>query len=162
MKDTFFAHGEKLVAVEPVGCFVRVAKEEPVLPGGLRRLALLQEGSERGDAGAWAYHDDRCAQVLGEFEVFRRLEEHRNGSVAVDPVGQVGGANPLARTAAVLVGHLGHGEVNLVGVCFWAGRDGVETWIEFAKLADERFSRNKVGGHLENEVDELVGKMLAQ
>src|ERR1043165_4094877 len=53
-----------LVLVEEVGRALLVAEEQPVLPLGATRLAFLEEGTERRDAGARADHD-RGRAVIG-------------------------------------------------------------------------------------------------
>ena len=61
-------------------------------------------------------------------------DRHRPG---VDPVGQIGRADPLPLAPVRLIAHHGHGEMHRFGMGLGRGGDRVETWLEFTQHLDQ-------------------------
>ena len=76
-----------------------MAEEQPVAARRAGRLALLQEGAERRDAGARADHDDRPVGIGGQAEMRVGLEEHLQPVADPPPCGQVHRGDPGAHAA---------------------------------------------------------------
>src|SRR6266699_5473656 len=70
----FLPEGE-LRLVKKIRCSSLIAKEKPVFAGCPGRLAVLEEGAERGNAGSRTDHDHRRVTVGGRPEVVGGLHE---------------------------------------------------------------------------------------
>ena len=90
------------------------AEEEPVPAARADRLAFLEKGAERRDAGARADHDDGRVVILGQAK-FRRGRINRRGRIGA-ALGEEGGANAFAFPAVAAVGHDVDDEMDRVGV----------------------------------------------
>ena len=82
-----------------------MAEEQPVLARRLDRLALVQEGAERRDAGAGADHDDRLAGIGRQREIVRLLYVGTERVAGLHPLGEAGGADAEPLPLADFVAH---------------------------------------------------------
>ena len=75
---TGFLSFGKFITVKKIATGSLVTKEEPIFPWMGVVLAVLEEGSEGGDAGAGPDHD-HIAIGRRQMEVAGRLDKNRNG-----------------------------------------------------------------------------------
>ena len=145
------------VFVEEVCGGADFAEEEPCFAAGCGGAAFFEEGAERGDAGAWAAHDDGRVVVRGgESEAFAVIDEAGDGGALADAFGEPCGGDPFAVTAVALVADGGDGEVDLVWVGAETAADGVEADLDLFVEADEFLGFEFCVGEGEEEIDDLA------
>ncbi len=143
----------KFLAVEEIRRRMLLSEESQFLPFAPVRGALLEERTERGDAGAGADHDDRGIQILGHAEVLRGVGENRQSGFGT--LGEEGRADALTQAVAGLglVAHDGHREVHGIADRLLRGGDGIQTRLELAQDLDEflrcELRRRKLFEHVE-------------
>ena len=76
---------------------------------------------------------------------------NEDGDAAVRALGEEGGANALAWTPVEFVADDAHGEMDLAGVRFRAGRDRVEPVLERAERGDQILGTDAGGGKRRGE-----------
>ena len=97
------AHRLEFVLVEEVVLAALVAEEQPGAAARAERLALLQEGAERRDAGARADHHDRRLRIVRQAEPVRLLHIGLHDFAGRDALAKEGrgDAEPVARADAI-------------------------------------------------------------
>ena len=155
-EEAVFFHGEELIFVEVVGEGALLAEEEPVVAFGGGGLALFEEGSEGGYAGAGADHDDGGVGVFGEAEGVVFVQEDGHGGADDAALAEVAGGDALAVSAVGGVADYSDGGVDLVGVRGLAGGDGVHARGEALEDVEELLRLGDDAGELGDEVDELA------
>ena len=88
----------ELVLVEEVAGAALMAEEEPVAPRRTRRFALLQERSERRDAGPRSHHDDRHLRICGKCKRVSALDIGFDLHPGLDAIGKKCGGDTQPST----------------------------------------------------------------
>ena len=135
---------DDLVLVEKVRGAFLVAEEQPVLPLGAARLALLEEGAERRDAGAGPDHDggQRC----------RRPAARSRGSSARTPARRRPAwrsrrdSRSRCRCAGAVVAvpaHRRHGEMDLARMRLGRRGDRIEPRLQAVERLQQARQRRR-------------------
>ena len=82
-----------LKLIEEIIGVALIAEEEPVFPRGTEGRTMLDEGAEGSDPCARPDHDNRCAAIRGEAEIFVRLHEDRDVCARLRHIAEIGRAN---------------------------------------------------------------------
>src|SRR5579863_3454905 len=117
------AHGHELIFVEEVVAAALMAEEQPVAPGRVDGLPLVQEGAERRDAGPRPDHDDRLRRILRQREMRRLLHIDPDPVARRNAIAEEGGADAETRAPVDLVAHRIDSERNAGGICLGGGGD---------------------------------------
>src|SRR5580704_18467715 len=130
-----------------------VAEEQPRATACAGRATLLHESAERRDAGARADHDDvPIGRRKGEMLV--RPQFHPQPATFLEPLGDVGRGDALARASMSLVAHRRNQQMRLLAYFAARGCDRISAW---RKRTGER--AELLGGERDREmiyqVDEL-------
>src|SRR5262245_1503535 len=104
---------DDLVLVEEIGGSLLVAEEQPVASLGAARLAFLQEGTERRDAGAGANHDGGDGVISRRGEAVALLYEDRHHVAGLGEIGEVAGTDASALTLVAVPAHRRDREMDL-------------------------------------------------
>ena len=118
-------------------------KKSQFLPSALC-FPLLQEGAERGNAGARAHHDDDGVSGLaGRRKLSLCSHEHPDLGIFRQTVRQIGGGAAASHCAIFLaVAHHADGQVHLFFHLALGGGDGVEAGVRGAAVRSvDRHSR---------------------
>ena len=102
-----------------------VAEEQPGMPAHPGRRAFLQEGTERGDAGAGADHDDGDGRVRRQAEM-AGLDACQDLPVHRRAVGEERAGDTVPHPAAPLRPHHANAEMHLAGFGPQRGRDRIQ------------------------------------
>ena len=135
-------------------------KNSQLRPFGAARLALLEEGAERRDAGARADHDRRRAVVGRRAETVALLHEDRDDIARLGEVGEVARADAGAGALVAVPAHGRHGEMHLARMRLGRRGDRVEARLQAIERLQQAGQRGHHRGKGHQEVEQVgVGQL---
>src|SRR6202034_928528 len=130
-------HRHQFVFVEEVEVAPLMSEEQPIPSGRLGRLALMQKGAKRRDAGTGPDHDDRLREVRRQRKMLGLLNIDPDLVAGRDAAAEERRADAEPHALVDLVTHGIDGERETGGIGFWRGGDRIEAGLQRIERLDE-------------------------
>src|SRR5438045_176232 len=102
-----------------------MSEDQPVSSARSGRNTVLQKSAKGCDPGAGSNHDHRSFRIRRRTKMRGILNEDRNSHLLRNAFREKGGADASPQSTREVASDNGHREMNLLGVSFGAGSNGI-------------------------------------